>query len=113
MCIKHVCHSIKTPRPVSKPFRFERSEQVLGMAEAAEQEPRNARTALQAAEDAVIAGWKTIRGLEDRAAKGKIILRESPGIDRQAIINNSELLQHAVTHYGILVYILCKHHSVG
>lgn len=73
------------------------------MAEAAEEKPANANTALAAAEDAVIAAWKTIRGLEDRAAKGKIILKVSPGIERQTIIDNSETLEHVVTHYGNLV----------
>ena len=51
------------------------------------------------AQDAVIHAWLDIQGLTARAAKGRLV-RLVTGIDRQAVIENSALLEPVISFYG-------------
>ena len=52
--------------------------------------------------DPVIASWMEIRGLFERAGKGKIIRVPLSGIDRQAVIDNADILEPVISCYGHL-----------
>ena len=51
------------------------------------------------AQDAVIHAWLDIEGFVERAGKGKLV-RLLTGLDRQALVDNSALLQPVISFYG-------------
>ena len=51
-------------------------------------------------QDSVIHAWLDIRGLVERAGKGKIVRLPLSGLDRQAVIDNSAILEPVVAFYG-------------
>ena len=51
-------------------------------------------------DDPVISLWMDIRGLMDRAGKGNIVRVPASGLDRQAIIDNSDILEAVIRSYG-------------
>ena len=53
------------------------------------------------AQDAVIHAWLDIKGCTERAGKGKLVCIAT-GIDRQAVVDNSALLEPILSFYGHL-----------
>ena len=54
------------------------------------------------AEDSVVHAWLDIQGLTERAANGRLLRIPQTGLDRQAVINNSAILEPIISFYGHL-----------
>ena len=52
--------------------------------------------------DPVLSSWSDIRGLLERAGKGRIIRVPFNGLDRQAVIDNADILEPVILAYGCL-----------
>ena len=51
-------------------------------------------------QDSCIHAWLDIRGLVERAGKGKIVRLPISGLDRQAVIDNAAILEPIIAFYG-------------
>ena len=58
--------------------------------------------------DQVISAWNNIRGLLERAGKGRIIRVPFNGLDRQAVIDNADILEPVILAYGCWPALICE-----
>ena len=68
-------------------------------------EAEGASTAEDSQWDSVIKSWMGIRGLMERAGRGKMIRIPDSGLDRQAVIDNADLLEPLVASVGALTNV--------
>ena len=55
------------------------------------------------AQDSVIHAWLDIKGLLARAGQGKLVRVPCSGLDRQAVIDNSAILEPIISFFGYLL----------